>query len=59
MTDQSNNASGVSHAPPNRKPDEQTYVSPPGESPVGKGQNRKASSQESRKQPLSGENEQD
>jgi hypothetical protein len=60
MTDRLNKASGVSHAPLNRARDEQIYVPPSGESPIGKGQDCKASSpQESREQPLSGENEQD
>jgi hypothetical protein len=49
-----------SNAPLETEQDEQAKVPPPGESTIGKGQNRKPSSpQERREPPPQGENEQD
>jgi hypothetical protein len=59
MTEQPTGPSGISHAPLEKEQDEQAKVPPQGASTIGKGQNRKPSSpQERREPPLQGENEQ-
>ena len=55
MASEQNRASGITNSPLRKEQDEQAKVPPTGESRIGKGQNRKASSPHERREQASQE----